>query len=74
MLSFADTLLVNAALSLPESIYRPHRDVAGPKEVTTRLITFESGKQKRILGLELRPLEECVRDILLDYAKRGWYP
>ncbi|KAJ0417540.1 NAD(P)-binding protein [Aspergillus carlsbadensis] len=66
--------MINTALSLPESIYRPHGDVTGPKKVTTRLITFETGKQKRILGLRLRSLEECVRDILVDYAKRGWYP
>ncbi|CEL00426.1 hypothetical protein ASPCAL00028 [Aspergillus calidoustus] len=66
--------MINTALSLPKSIYRPHRDVTGPREVTMRLITFETGKQKRILGLSLRSLEECVRDILLDYAKRGWYP
>ncbi|KAL4981341.1 hypothetical protein BDW68DRAFT_183599 [Aspergillus falconensis] len=66
--------MVNTALSLPESIYRPHPDVTGPKEVMVRLITFESEKQKRILGLNLRSLQECVRDILLDYTKRGWCP
>lgn len=64
---------VNAALSLPGSIYKPHADVSGPKGVTTRLIKFDTRKEKRLLGIQFRTLQEHVYDILVDYIKRGWY-
>ncbi|KAL3258693.1 hypothetical protein ABHI18_005822 [Aspergillus niger] len=65
---------INTALTLPRSIYIPHPAVTGPGEVKERLITFCTEKQARILNLKLRSMEETVRDILVDYAKRGWYP
>ncbi|KAL2831605.1 NAD(P)-binding protein [Aspergillus pseudoustus] len=63
--------IINTALSLPNSIYRPHREVTGPEEVKRRFITFSPDKRERILGLKLRSMEECVGDILVDFAGRG---
>ncbi|KAK2467480.1 hypothetical protein APHAL10511_000335 [Amanita phalloides] len=33
---------------------------------------LDTSKEKRILGLKYRSVEECVRDTLADYERRGW--
>ncbi|KAK2467489.1 hypothetical protein APHAL10511_000344 [Amanita phalloides] len=39
---------------------------------TVKKPAVDTSKEKRILGLKFRTLEECVRDVLADYERRGW--
>ncbi|KAK2467483.1 hypothetical protein APHAL10511_000338 [Amanita phalloides] len=40
------------------------------KVVRKRIL--DTSKEKRILGLKYRSMEECARDTLADYERRGW--
>ncbi|KAJ6595803.1 D-lactaldehyde dehydrogenase [Mycena vulgaris] len=37
-----------------------------------RAITFDTAKEKRILGIEFKTMAESTRDILADFVARGW--
>lgn len=64
---------VNAAFSLPSSIYSPHPDAIS-RPVQSRTIKFDSDKAGTILGLKYRSIVELCHDTLADFAKNGWYP
>ncbi|KAK9322287.1 NAD(P)-binding protein [Lipomyces orientalis] len=37
-----------------------------------RAITFDTSKEKEILGIKFKTMEELTRDTLADYERRGW--
>ncbi|QKX60077.1 uncharacterized protein TRUGW13939_07219 [Talaromyces rugulosus] len=65
--------MINAASTLPGSIYKRHPD-ARFQGGQSRAITFNTEKADLILGLKFRSMKELAYDILLDFTKRGWYP
>ncbi|OKL61381.1 hypothetical protein UA08_03127 [Talaromyces atroroseus] len=65
--------IINTAISLPSHIYKRHPAATGPLEVKSRLISWDTRKQERILGLKFRSMEELVHDTLANYSEHGWY-
>ncbi|PFH46894.1 hypothetical protein AMATHDRAFT_153481 [Amanita thiersii Skay4041] len=37
-------------------------------------IKYDTSKEKQILGLNYRTMEDAAKDTLLDYKQRGWWP
>ncbi|KAJ8087297.1 hypothetical protein PM082_006127 [Marasmius tenuissimus] len=51
----------------------PYRKIAkGASGTAHRGIKFDTSKERRILGLRFRTMEEVTRDVLTDYTRRGW--
>ncbi|KAK0187889.1 D-lactaldehyde dehydrogenase [Armillaria mellea] len=44
----------------------------GTPGVCQRAVTFDTSKEKRILGIKFRTMEDLARDVLADYERRGW--
>ncbi|PBK74752.1 NAD(P)-binding protein [Armillaria solidipes] len=44
----------------------------GTPGICQRAITFDTSKEKRILDIKFRTMEEMARDVLADYECRGW--
>ncbi|KAK0221934.1 D-lactaldehyde dehydrogenase [Armillaria fumosa] len=44
----------------------------GTPGICQRAITFDTSKEKRILGIKFRTMKEMARDVLADYERRGW--
>ncbi|GAM43927.1 hypothetical protein TCE0_060r19139 [Talaromyces pinophilus] len=65
---------INAAIAVGEPLYKLHPATVSQDDIPTRFITFDTRKQAKILGLELRSMEDIVHDVLVDYSKRGWIP
>jgi hypothetical protein len=43
---------------------------ADPK--TVHKIIFDTSKADRVFGIKYRTKEECARDMILEFGKRGW--
>lgn len=66
--------VVNAVIAVGEPLYKLHRATVSEDDIPTRFITFDTRKQAKILGLELRSMKDIVHDVLVDYSNRGWIP
>lgn len=63
-------LAVDIANSLTPAPY--HKIAKGTAGTAHRGIKFDTSKERRILGLQFRTMEEVTRDVLADYTRRGW--
>lgn len=67
--------LVDIARELAPAVWPGHNVPEGfpldDKEKVYR-VRYSKEKQGRLLGLKLRTKEETTRDILEDFARRGW--
>ena len=64
--------LVDVVNSLSPSPYSSHTFAKGATGTVQRAITFDTSKQKRILDIKFRSMQDTARDILTDYTRRGW--
>ncbi|KAK1226838.1 hypothetical protein PQX77_010142, partial [Marasmius sp. AFHP31] len=61
---------LDVANSLTPTSY--HKIAKGTPGTAHRGIEFDISKERRILGLQFRTMEEVTRDVLADYTRRGW--
>jgi len=65
-------ILVDVANCLTPPPYPSHRLPKGSPGAVQRAITLDTSKEKKILGIEFRTMEELARDTLADFGARGW--
>ena len=63
--------LVDAANKLSPSPYSKPLSKGTPG-VAVRNITFDTSKEKRILGIKFRTTEDLVKDMLTEFETRGF--
>ncbi|KAF5348374.1 hypothetical protein D9758_010929 [Tetrapyrgos nigripes] len=73
--SFVWQDIVDAVNSISPSPWKSHTAPfakGDPEGERVRNITWVTDKEKKILGLKFRTLQESARDILEDYENHGW--
>ncbi len=64
--------LVDVISKLSPNPYPSRTLPRGTPGICQRAITFDTSKEKRILGIKFQTMEETARDVLADYERRGW--
>ena len=65
--------VVNIAHKLDPSVPAGAPDSYKPEEAV-HLFQYDASKEKRIFGINLIEKEECVRDMLVAFKEKGWWP
>jgi hypothetical protein len=66
---------VNAANTISPSPWPSHKKplARGDRDAEIkRAITFDSRKQKKILNMKFRGVEELLKGVMADYEGRSW--
>lgn len=72
---------VDAANALPYSVLSTLANPTLPKGNSSagsadpkivHKVTFDTSKADRVFGIKYRTKEECARDMILEFGKRGW--